>query len=1274
MLLKRVLASATAALASVALGDARPFVAHASALAPAPAAQNLNSEYVFTTIAGVSSIGSNDGSGSAARFEVPMGAAVDSAGNIFVADWGNATIRKITPGGAVSTFAGLAKQSGSTDGTGTAARFFFPSAVAIGPGDMVYVIDWHALRAITPAGVVTTLAGVSNTPGSIDATGIAARFNQPWGLDVDSAGNIIVADTSNFTIRKVTPAGVVTTIAGAVGASTYVDGAGAIARFRSPFGVAIDAQDNIFVTDRTSSTIRKITPALDVSTFAGTDTFTGSDDATGLAARFRNPRGITTDGTNLYVADEVNNTIRKITPGAVVTTLAGLALSRGSTDGTGPAARFNSPWGVGASSSGTVYVSDTTNDTIRQVTQAGVVTTLAGRPNIGSADGPGNLARFQTPRGIAVDANGNVYVADSFNRTIRKIAGGSVSTFAGLAEVPGTVDGTGSSARFTMPIGVAADHDGNLYVTDSSRVRKITPGGIVTTLAGSGAFGNVDGTGTAAQFGSIRGITVDAFGNVFVADTFFHTIRKITPLNVVTTFAGLAGSFGTADGNGAIARFHTPVDVAADPSNNIWVVDSDNHTIRRITQDGTVSTVAGAPGQAGDADGLGSSARFFLPQALTTDLDGNAYVFAAGVIRKITPVGLTSSIAGRNSPSGTGANDGPASVVQFRGPQGMAIDASLSFFIADTGNNTIRRGDLPSGVIAVNPTTLHFGVMKDGAAGPLAAVPPPQDITVSFSSNGSDWTASTSTPWLQITSGSGSGAGSFHVGIVNPDNVIGASRTLAGSATLTAPSAANSPIVINVSLDVAWTGETPTGPVGQVDAPAVNASGIQGAIGISGWALDNVGVSSVKIWRNCLAPQEPVSNCIFGLVPGSPSTGLVFIGDAAFVAGARPDLEPVFPNYPMNYRAGWGYLLLTTMLPRTAGGPFAPYGGQGPLTLYAIATDFEGNVTVLGRAWGADYSPTPITMDNDAIAKPFGAIDTPTQGGTVSSVIGNFGWVLTPDLNTIADGSDILMPVNGSTLFVYLDGAPVANVTYNQCRGNVGNPPPGGVYCNDDVASIFGNATPQAPLTARVSNPTKFRNLDAGRGPQGSWALDTTLLANGLHSIAWSATDSNGRIEGIGSRNFTVLNTGGARPVSDAELEALLAQPAQSRGRAATLDGLRISKRPVSMRTGFDPRTVMKEIDRSRDFVRTVTVAPIDRVELGFASAVDGGYLVANGELRDLPVGSSLDRKTGVFAWAPPLGYLGTYRLAFVFGSERVVVDVTVSPENVTKDTGRTVK
>jgi len=155
-----------------------------------------------------------------------------------------------------------------------------------------------------------------------------------------------------------------------------------------------------------------------------------------------------------------------------------------------------------------------------------------------------------------------------------------------------------------------------------------------------------------------------------------------------------------------------------------------------------------------------------------------------------------------------------------------------------------------------------------------------------------------------------------------------------------------------------------------------------------------------------------------------------------------------------------------------------------------------------------------------------------------------------------------------------------------------------------------------------------------------------------------------------------VLNTGGARPVSDAELDALLAQPAQSRGRARSIESMGISKRPVSVRTGYDLRTVMKEIDRGRDFVRTVTVAPMGRLELGFAGGVDGGYLVANGELRDLPVGSSLDRKTGVFAWTPPLGYLGTYRLVFVVNGERVQVDVTVAYEDTApiKNAGRGIR
>jgi len=253
----------------------------------------------------------------------------------------------------------------------------------------------------------------------------------------------------------------------------------------------------------------------------------------------------------VYVADTFNHTIRKVTPGGVVTTLAGLAGSSGSADGTGSAARFYNPYGVAVDSAGNVYVADTDNCTIRKVTPGGVVTTLAGLAgNRGSADGTGSAARFYNPFGVAVDSAGTVYVADSRNHTIRKVTpGGMVTTLAGLATSPGSADGTGSAARFYGPMGVAVDSAGNVYVADSSNytIRKVTPGGVVTTLAGlAGNRGSADGTGSDARFYCPWGVAVDSAGNVYVADSLNHTIRKVTPSGVVTTLAGAAGPKATA--------------------------------------------------------------------------------------------------------------------------------------------------------------------------------------------------------------------------------------------------------------------------------------------------------------------------------------------------------------------------------------------------------------------------------------------------------------------------------------------------------------------------------------------------------------------------------------------------------------------------------------------------------------------------------------------------------------------------------------------------------
>jgi hypothetical protein len=237
--------------------------------------------------------------------------------------------------------------------------------------------------------VVTKLAGTADLPGSMDGMGAVSRFNNPLGVAVDGAGNVFVADNGNDTIRKITPGGVVTTLAGTAGSSGSADGTGAAARFNKPFGVAVDGAGNVFVADYYNNTIRKITPSGVVTTLAGSAGLSGSADGTGAVARF-NPLGVAVDGAgNVFVADTSNNTIRKITPAGVVTTLAGTAGSSGSADGTGAAARFYGPMGVAVDGAGNVFVADN-YDTIRKITPAGVVTTLAGTAGWnGSADGTG---------------------------------------------------------------------------------------------------------------------------------------------------------------------------------------------------------------------------------------------------------------------------------------------------------------------------------------------------------------------------------------------------------------------------------------------------------------------------------------------------------------------------------------------------------------------------------------------------------------------------------------------------------------------------------------------------------------------------------------------------------------------------------------------------------------------------------------------------------------------------------------------------------------------
>jgi len=327
------------------------------------------------------------------------------------------------------------------------------------------------LRAAQPGQTeytFTTLAGAAGQAGSTDGTGNAARFNHPWAVAVDELGEVYVSDTYNHTVRKIGPGGVVTTIAGTPGQAGSTDGPWRTGQFMFPSGIAVDNAGSVYVAERDNHTVRRIQVGGVVTTVAGLAGQPGSTNGTGSAARFHTPTGLALDrAENLYLAEFDNHTIRQIVTGGVVTTLAGLAGQEGSSNGTGSAARFAGPQGVAVDRDGKVFVADFGNHTIRKIGVGGVVTTVAGRAGEGgSTDGTLGTARFSFPRGIAVDGASNLYVAD--NQMIRKInlLAGSVKTVAGLAGQTGSTNGTGSTARFNVPCGLAVDQAGNLFVAD----------------------------------------------------------------------------------------------------------------------------------------------------------------------------------------------------------------------------------------------------------------------------------------------------------------------------------------------------------------------------------------------------------------------------------------------------------------------------------------------------------------------------------------------------------------------------------------------------------------------------------------------------------------------------------------------------------------------------------------------------------------------------------------------------------------------------------------
>lgn len=625
-----------------------------------------------------------------------------------------------------TNFSGKPGGSGSADGAGNDARFTRPSGITFDRYGNAYVADSynHTVRKITPSGVVSTMAGKAGVTGKADGLREEARFYEPTDIAVDDKGNVFVTDLVNNLIRKITPDGMVSTYSGdRVNGSGSTDGPISIARFSQPSGIDIDAAGNLFIAEIGNGIIRKISADGIVSTVAGTaNVYSRLLDGTGPAAVFNRPSDVVVapDGT-LYVADTGNSAIRKITTDRVVTTLPGTS-----------SGAFVSPNGIEIDSQGNLYVSTggsyvyrpVSSDLVMKINPEGTISTVAGLANVPTshADGIGSTARFFHPSGLVIDPNGDLLVADTLNHALRKVTlGGVVTTPIGAAPTAAMVNGVFNAARYSRPNGLVS-YGASLFVadTDNCVIRKVTANGNASTFAGTAEVpGKVEGAVGIGKFKYPEGLAVDASGNLYVADTSNHSIRKTNTGGVISNVSG--GIYpGNTNGSLNGATFKTPSRLAVDTSNNIYVADRGNFIIRKITAS-VVSTLVGGPA-------------INYPNGLAVGGDGNLYLADTGKhgISQITPAGVVTTFVGESvvpmlfTPI-SGTADGTGIAAQFNGPFDLAYDSSGNLIVVDSTNNTIRKVT-PAGVVTTIGGTPGF-VGSAGGIGPAGLFSAPRGVT-----------------------------------------------------------------------------------------------------------------------------------------------------------------------------------------------------------------------------------------------------------------------------------------------------------------------------------------------------------------------------------------------------------------------------------------------------------------------------------------------------------------------------------------------------------------
>ena len=698
----------------------------------------------ITTIAG--GIGTS-GTGTTIGLGNPYAIATDTSGNYYIADADYHVVRKITPSGIVSTFAGNgAKGYSGNGGPATMASLCNPMGVATDRFGNVYVSEQSncVVRKINSAGIITLFAG-NDTLGFSGDNGPAtnAKLNIPIGICTDNSGNVYIADYSNNRIRKVDVSGTITTFAGNGTAAFSGDGLSATgASVKQPAAVGFDLSGNCFIVDQGNVRIRKVNTSGIISTIAGAGTLGSSPDGTpATAAVFSYPSAVSINASGtVYFTDKTNGLVRYIDNLGFLRTFAGGGPHYPGDGLTADSVSMFRPSGIAFDRYGNLGISIGEDHRVAKVNTSGIFNTMAGNLTnlIAGEGGPATAAQVYQPWGVTVDNSGNIFVSEYSNHIIVKINNaGIASRYAGTGQQGFAGDGgPATAAKLFDPRGVVTDNAGNLFVTDhgNHRIRKIDAAGIISTVAGNATSGpgvdNVPATSTSLNYP--MNINLDRYGNLYICDWGHNHIRMVDTLGIIRHIAGCNYHGFTGDGGPAVvACINSSYGICIDTSGNIYFSDADNFRVRMINNAGIINTYAGTgtSGYSGDL-GPATAAQIAHPFDMKVGPDGAVYFIDGGnnVVRRIATDHTISTVTG-NSIAAFSGDGGPSSAASLNNPLQLAFDPWSNYFIADDDNNRIRKvGNGVPSAVAPTPSSAQFALFPNPSAGNFTIyLPTPKD-------------------------------------------------------------------------------------------------------------------------------------------------------------------------------------------------------------------------------------------------------------------------------------------------------------------------------------------------------------------------------------------------------------------------------------------------------------------------------------------------------------------------------------------------------------------